>query len=270
MTNNWEEHKILIWGKTYPELSSSYFETVCTAGVLEDGRLIRLFPIPFRYLKDVNVFKKFQCIEAKIKKSESDQRPESYKIEPESIELLQFEKSDGKQWANRANYIFKNKSIIYKTYDDLIKDYETKKISIGFVKPKSIYKVFIEEREANDYESFQQKELEILEKSKQVSMFDLTQAEIKQLDFLHHRFKVSWTCFAENCKGHSMTILEWEIYALARKVGYPKALERARELLDLTKFDIGFFLGNFRAHPNRFAIGSIWRPKKQQPTLFDL
>ena len=101
-------------------------------------------------------------------------------------------------------------------------------------------------------------------------MFDLTHSEIKQLDFLHHRFKVNWTCFDENCKGHSMSILEWEIYALARKTGFHKALERAKEILDLTKYDIGFFLGNFRAHPNRFAIGSIWRPQKQQPSLFDL
>lgn len=270
MTRNWEEHKILIWGKTYPELSSSYFETVCTAGVLEDGRLIRLFPIPFRYLKDENAFKKFQWIKARIKKSESDPRPESYKIEPESIELLEFEKSDGKAWVNRANHVFKSKLHIYKTFNELFDAYKANGVSIGFIKPKSIERVFIEDRNTDDFEKFKQKELEILEKSKQVSMFNLTLTEIKQLDFLHQRFKVDWTCHDNDCKGHSMTILEWEIYVLARKVGFAKALARATELLDLSKYDIGFFLGNFRAHPNRFAIGSIWRPQKQQPTLFDL
>ena len=45
--DNWysvvrEEKKILIWGKTYPELSTKDLETVCTGGVTEDGRPIRL------------------------------------------------------------------------------------------------------------------------------------------------------------------------------------------------------------------------------------
>src|SRR6266567_8148955 len=33
----YEEKKILIWGKTYPELSIKHLETVCTGGVTEDG-----------------------------------------------------------------------------------------------------------------------------------------------------------------------------------------------------------------------------------------
>jgi len=32
MKPGYAEHKILIWGKTYPELSKKYIETVCTAG----------------------------------------------------------------------------------------------------------------------------------------------------------------------------------------------------------------------------------------------
>jgi hypothetical protein len=32
MKLGYAEHKILIWGKTYPELSKKYIETVCTAG----------------------------------------------------------------------------------------------------------------------------------------------------------------------------------------------------------------------------------------------
>jgi hypothetical protein len=36
---------------TIPELSLKYTETVCTGGVLENGRPIRLYPIPYRYLE---------------------------------------------------------------------------------------------------------------------------------------------------------------------------------------------------------------------------
>ena len=55
-----EKRRFLIWGKTAPELSSKYFETVCTGAVLEDGVPIRLYPIPFRYLDDGERFKKYQ------------------------------------------------------------------------------------------------------------------------------------------------------------------------------------------------------------------
>ena len=40
--------KVLITVKTYPSLSAKYGELVCTAGFLEDGSWIRLYPIPFR------------------------------------------------------------------------------------------------------------------------------------------------------------------------------------------------------------------------------
>src|SRR5262249_14937551 len=54
----WEKRRILIWGKTSPQLSSRYIETVCTGGVFEDGAPVRLYPIPFRYLDDQDRFKK--------------------------------------------------------------------------------------------------------------------------------------------------------------------------------------------------------------------
>ncbi|MEJ7710333.1 MAG: hypothetical protein WKF84_10830 [Pyrinomonadaceae bacterium] len=72
----YEEKRVLIWGKTYPELSSKYFETVCTGVVLEDGSPVRLYPVPYRYLSDQ--FHKYQWITARIAKNDSDCRPESY------------------------------------------------------------------------------------------------------------------------------------------------------------------------------------------------
>jgi hypothetical protein len=45
-----DQVKVLITVKTYPLPSNKYQELVCTAGVLEDGRWIRIYPIPFRSL----------------------------------------------------------------------------------------------------------------------------------------------------------------------------------------------------------------------------
>ena len=64
---------ILIVVKTYPEISSKYTETVCTAGILMDTKtLVRLYPIRFRYLEGKQQFKKYQWIKADINKATAD------------------------------------------------------------------------------------------------------------------------------------------------------------------------------------------------------
>lgn len=74
-----KKSKILIVVKTYPEISSKYTETVCTAGISADTKkLMRLYPIRFRYLEGSQQFKKYQWIRANIRKTSADPRPESY------------------------------------------------------------------------------------------------------------------------------------------------------------------------------------------------
>ena len=64
---------ILIVVKTYPEISSKYTETVCTAGILADTKtLVRLYPIRFRYLEGKQRFRKYQWIRANINKASAD------------------------------------------------------------------------------------------------------------------------------------------------------------------------------------------------------
>jgi hypothetical protein len=84
---NFEKRRILIWGKTAPELSAKYYETVCTGGVTDDGEPIRLYPIPLRYLSEGSQFKKYQWITVGVKQSDSDPRPESYKVAYDSLEI---------------------------------------------------------------------------------------------------------------------------------------------------------------------------------------
>jgi len=42
--------KVFITVKTYPTLSTKYDELVCTAGILDDGSWVRIYPLPFRKL----------------------------------------------------------------------------------------------------------------------------------------------------------------------------------------------------------------------------
>ncbi len=76
--------KVLIAVKTYPTLSAKYDELVCTAGFLEDGTWIRIYPLPFRKKAYHEQYKKYDWIELDLVKNESDFRPESFR--PLSLE----------------------------------------------------------------------------------------------------------------------------------------------------------------------------------------
>ncbi len=45
-----ETKRILVTVKTYPTPAAKYTETVCTAGITEDGEWIRIYPIRYRML----------------------------------------------------------------------------------------------------------------------------------------------------------------------------------------------------------------------------
>ena len=72
--------RVFITVKTYPTLSKKYDELVCTAGILDDGSWVRVYPLPFRKLDYENRYRKYQWMELPLIKNESDPRPESYKI----------------------------------------------------------------------------------------------------------------------------------------------------------------------------------------------
>jgi len=86
--DRWQEKRILILGTTYPTYSSKYTENVCTGG-LEDlsYRMVRLHPVPLRYLDGSHRFHAFQWIVVKTMQLENDPRPESLRIDPHSIIL---------------------------------------------------------------------------------------------------------------------------------------------------------------------------------------
>src|SRR5438552_18900046 len=69
--------RFLVTVKTYPTLSRKYGETVCTAGVREDGSWVRIYPVPFRRLEETEQYRKFDWIECDLVKSRTDPRPET-------------------------------------------------------------------------------------------------------------------------------------------------------------------------------------------------
>lgn len=93
--------RILILCKTYPSPSGRHSETSCVAGITESGALIRLFPVPFRLIRDDQQFRKWQWISAQIYHATGDLRPESHKVYVDTIKLISAPLSTKGQWAAR-------------------------------------------------------------------------------------------------------------------------------------------------------------------------
>src|SRR5688572_20003341 len=88
--DKWQEQNILILGQTYPTYSRKYMETACTGGLLEGtSKMVRLYPIPDRYLQPDQQFRAFQWVRFRVTRNLSDPRPESYRIDPNSVTPLE-------------------------------------------------------------------------------------------------------------------------------------------------------------------------------------
>jgi hypothetical protein len=78
----------IILVKASPQISQKHGETVCCAGVTPTGEWLRLYPVTFRKLDDVRQFARWDRIRFKWKKPKDDPRPESMRVDQQSIEII--------------------------------------------------------------------------------------------------------------------------------------------------------------------------------------
>lgn len=91
--------ELLVNCKTYPAVSQKYTETVCTGGVEPDGKFVRLYPIPFRFLDKEEQYERWDVIRVRAYKDTKDSRPESWHIVPGAkIARLQHLNSERQRW----------------------------------------------------------------------------------------------------------------------------------------------------------------------------
>ena len=128
--------KVLILCKTYPSPSSKHIETSCVAGMDEAGKLIRLFPVPFRLIADAQQFKKWQWIRARVKKSNDDHRPESHRISVDTIETLGEPLSTKNAWEERRLAVAPVE--VFDSFSVLEEARKTRGVSLAFLKPSRI------------------------------------------------------------------------------------------------------------------------------------
>ena len=274
--------KLLVAVKTYPTLSQKYDELVCTAGFLEDGSWIRVYPVPFRKLD--TRYKKWQWIELDLVKNVSDSRKESYR--PYDYDDITLGKVvDTKNgWADRKKYALKK---VYTNMDELIQEAKDPNIgtSLAVFKPTEIIDFVWEPCERNWDEK---KVKAIYQRASQASLFDTEEdrqvkRHFKIVDKVPYEF--SYVFRSEDGKQRKLMIEDWEVGALFRKcveyykISEEEACKKVKEkyLNDFAKKkDLYFFLGTTKRYhffaKNPFIIIGTFTPpfpKPQEPSLFD-
>lgn len=271
--------RVFITVKTYPTLSKKYDELVCTAGILDDGSWVRIYPLPFRKLDFENRYKKYQWMELPLVKNESDPRPESFKITDISKVQLIWEPVGTKRgWAERKQIIF-GKNDIHSDLAALITKANSNELSIAIFKPAELLEFVVEKTERE----WDQDSLEILKaKANQLSLFQ-TEDEVRKefliVDKLPYKFSYRFKDSAG--KESTLMIEDWEIGALfwnclkQSEGNEDEAIKlvRRKYMDEFSSKEIFLFLGTTRQFhgwaKNPFVIiGVFYPPASQQDSLF--
>lgn len=260
----WSRRRILILGMTYPSYSEKYFENACTGGIDEETlSMVRIHPVPARYLEPSQRFKKFQWITVNAARHPSDPRPESLRVEPSSIEVGDVIPAE--EGEKRRQLVASSPHVVQSV--EALKDlWDSDGTSLGTVRPREIGKLRIERRSPSERADWLAKEKELFAQTRLPY-----EQPPKPIDFPEVKFMVQWTCDDARCGGHDMSIGQWGLHELWRKLdGDPnreaKVLAKMNDELNLKQREVFLFLGNFRGKMWNFGLMDSFSPARWSQT----
>lgn len=259
-----QEVKILPLVKAYPNLSRKYGEVSCIAGLdMDTGGWIRLYPVPFRSLEDQQQFRKYEPIRATVQRPRGDRRPESWRVDAGSIEVIGPVISAARSWAARRSIV---KPAIGESMCATHRAQKEEKTSLQMFRPREVSDLVIEEVE-RDPEKGRMAEAWAAQGSF-LDAGDLKQQR-EALEQIPFRFKYRYRCSDSECPGHLQSIVDWEIVQLFRRVRdgsdwRKKLREKWLDQMCGEDKDTAFIVGNQHQYPNGFLVLGVWWPPKQQ------
>lgn len=262
-----ERKKILILAKTYPSPSAKYMETACVAGITEQGKMIRLYPVPFRLMEEHQKFKKYQWIECLVDKATKDHRHESHKIlvGEDSPKL----ETHLKEWHQRMPMI--EKIPTFHTFQALAKAQEETGISLALLKPHSIQSLKIT-KESNP--NWTEEELtKLLHEQEQLDLFQQHQhaKDMPLLRKMPYQFHYHYTCKADDgtIQHEKHKIIDWEAGALywniCHHADWESKFRQKYEQEFIQNYEVWFLMGNMHRFRDQFMIISVLPIRKKDP-----
>lgn len=260
--------RVLILCKTYPSPSAKYAETSCVAGMDEDGKLIRLYPVPFRLIGDDRQFKKWQWITARLEKSRNDHRPESHKLYVDTIVCDTAALPTSNQWLARRPWL--DKLPVFESFAAVEAARQAHGTTLALLRPGRVVGLDITPVNSPDWTEDEKAKLVSLQH--QADLFDDTdKGSVAQLRKLPYDFHYRYECMTpEGPVEHRLKIVDWEIGALywnVHKDHGPNWEKPFREKLEtsLPGQDLMFLLGTIHRFPDQWLLISLIYPPKQRP-----
>lgn len=227
----WSQKTVLIIGRASPEPSRKHIETVCTGGITEQGEVLRLYPIPLRYLDRGSRYKLWTWARFDVQKNPSDKRKESYRVREGSIQIL----GEVENWSERFALI---QPAIVSDREKLDELYHRDWTSIGIVEIELL----------DFYISAQKKDWE--KDKPYVRQFHLY-TEIKPLEQLPIEMRLKFKCKNNpTCRTHDSSLIGWQYMEAFRK--FREQYGSAENALDVIKHELSSRFAN--PHKRAFAL----------------
>ena len=260
------KERVLITVKTYPTLSRKYGETVCTAGVREDGSWMRIYPVPFRRLDEKEQYRKFDWIECRLVRNPSDPRPETFRPVDQNELRPTGHIDTASNWRERRRILLQT-ARVYDRLDELIAGAKANDVSLAVFKPTRVLD-FVWEEEEREWDPDKVRQMREATQQQEIFAEDAWRETFKIIAKLPYSFSYRF----EDATGRrsEMQVLDWEAGALywncLRSVegDEEKALAKVRQKYfdQFVEKDLHFFLGTTQQFhfvaPNPWVIVGVF------------
>lgn len=251
--------ELLILTKTYPSPSARYRETSCVAALNRNGQMRRLFPIPFRLLEDSQQFRRWEWIQARISEPRDDHRPESRRLDIETMERTGELVDTRNGWAERRRLIEPH---ILDSQHALETRRQTTGETLGFCRPTRLLGLDIVRSQPN----WTEKEMLLLQ---QQGLFDSGDTKARPLlRKIPYDFYYRYECdTADGVLSYRHKLVDWEVGALfwtcQNKYGQKwESYFRQKLEVEFADKDLILFLGTIHRFPDKWlVIGLVYPPK---------
>ncbi len=241
--------RALILVKAFPQPSQKYEETVCCAGINEQGEFVRLYPVRYRHLRPEQRFDRWDVIEFEAERPRDDWRPESRHVSEDSIRVVQ-----SRSQTNEEQRVRSWAPHVSPSLTALKAENEATEKSLGIVGPAAGSVKF----RARRLKASSQEDRQMQEAWGQVSLLDA-----EALPELKVEYEFSYR-FTSDGHAHDMKIHDWEVQAayFAYKKKYGKdALTRLQVEYEqnIPQRNLHLVMGTMKAHPRQFIIIGLLR-----------
>jgi hypothetical protein len=230
--------------KASPQVGRKHGETVCCAGVNDNGEWVRLYPVTFRTLDQASRFRRWDRIRFRWHKPKDDPRPESLRVDHQSIEIV----GELRQ-RERLNSL---QHLEVTSLDKLRAEGKT----LALLRPRDL-KFSIEKKPDAVFAEEQKKFAEF---AAQADLFN--SSPLIPYQPCPHIFKYSYVTDDGQREG---TCQDWEtdatFYNLSRHYGEPKALEHMQRVFgeEYPSKGMVFAMGTHSLYPDTWLINGIIR-----------